>query len=258
MSVAGSLAQVVSATPRYAISVEPSDEALIMSPDDLCDESIITAAISQSEQEYGVAKHSHAARIWLFSLMGSVCNPAVAAMIHGDDIIDLDLRTGTLFRREDSTYWFGFRPQNPAESYAASARHLASNLKPLINKLCEVYAMRPAPLWAIVADGLVQPAMSAGNEEFEQLKALHIARELHRGICEVAEVKIPRPHFVDVVDEDVVPLDLTTKQEPEFLAAYRSSCCMIYRSPHSDYCVSCPKRPRAQRDAAIVASAQFF
>ncbi|AKK05570.1 FhuF 2Fe-2S C-terminal domain [Corynebacterium mustelae] len=241
--------------PRYAPCIQVHNNAAIP-PDYLATDNVISAAIAQSTQLFKLDNPRHAAQVWLFSLMGSVAAPAIATMVCTDSCIDMGLDSGILFNRDDGLgYWFGFRPQSDAEGYKESGARLAATLTPIIDCICAVTKMRPAPLWAVVGDGVIQPAVDAGNEEFEQLRAIHIAQQLHLGLAEAAPVKIPQPRFEQIVDGGIVPL--VVGEEPDYLLAHRTSCCMIYHGADSNYCTSCPHQPKEQRLAGLVQAAQF-
>ncbi|MDO5098908.1 MAG: (2Fe-2S)-binding protein [Corynebacterium sp.] len=249
------LEHMVAHFPRYAPCIDQAGN----SPVELAylsTEEAIAAAIAQSSRLFKLDNPRHAAQVWLFSLMGSVAAPAIATMVLTDSCIDVGLDSGILFNRDDNSgYWFGFRPQSDAADYQQSGEHLAATLAPVIDTICSVADMRPAPLWAVVGDGVIQPAVDAGNEEFEQLRALDIAQQLHQGLVNVAPVKIPEPRFEQIADGEVIPI--VAGEEPDYLLAHRSSCCMIYHSADADYCTSCPHQPKEQRIAGLVQAAQY-
>lgn len=214
-------------------------------------------AIAQSKAMFKLADDRHAAQLWLFSLIGSVAAPSVTTMVLGPVIPHLDLKSGTLFEQEQGNgYWFGFRPKQEAESYQEAGRQLGESVAPIITTICDLTSMRPAPLWAVVADGVVQPAMAAGNEEFEQLQAIDIAHGLHAGVQEMAPVKVPSLRIEQIVDGQLLPL--SPGEEPDFVLAHRSSCCMIFHSPEAGLCASCPHQPKEERLAKLIAVAGGF
>lgn len=217
----------------------------------------VPAAITQSKALFHLDNDRHAAQLWFYSLLGSVTAPAVTAMVCSEEIINLGLDSGVLFNRDEGQgYWFGFRPEQTAASYRAAGKDLGLSIMPIITALCAATGMRPAPLWAVAADGIVQPAMAAGNEEYETDKAVQIARQLHAGVQQATSVKLPALKVEQIVDGAVLPIN--AGEEPEFLIAHRSSCCMIYHSPDADVCTSCPHQPKEQRLASLIAHAEGF
>lgn len=239
---------------RFAPCLECNEQSVI-SVADLC--AAVDASIRQSKVLFKLDDNRHAAQLWLFSFVNSVSAPAVTAMVLSDVTINLGLSTGTLFNRDDGAgYWFGFRPSETATSYVAAGRELGISITPLIQALCSATGVRPAPLWAVVADGVIQPAMAAGNEEFEQAKAIRLAHGLYDGLKEVAPVKLPPPRIEQITNSQVLPL--VAGEEPEFLLAHRSSCCMIYHSPDAEFCTSCPHQPKEQRLARLIAFAEGY
>ncbi|MDO4631491.1 MAG: (2Fe-2S)-binding protein [Corynebacterium sp.] len=241
--------------PRYAPCVD-STLGRHLPATELASEQLISRAIAASRQAFKIPADQFGAQVWLFSLLGSVGSPAMATMVLTDAIIDLDLGSGVVFNRdEDAGYWFGFRPGRSSISYEQAGQHLGESLAPVIATICRLTGMRPAPLWAVVADGVVQPAVGAGNADFEQFKAMAVARAVHRGLQAAAAVKIPPPRFEQIIDDEFAPV---MDEEPEFLVAHRGSCCMIYHGADADYCASCPHVPKKVRLAGIIAAAEKY
>lgn len=217
----------------------------------------VEQAIKQAKALFRLDDDRHAAQLWFYSLLGSVTAPAVTAMVCSEEIINLGLDSGVLFNRDEGQgYWFGFRPEATVSSYHAAGKNLGLSITPIIAALCAATGMRPAPLWAVAADGVIQPAMAAGNDEYETNKAVQIARELHAGLQQATSVKLPPLRVEQIVDGAVLPIN--DEEEPEFLIAHRSSCCMIYHSPDAGVCTSCPHQPKEQRLALLIAYAEGF
>lgn len=217
----------------------------------------VEQAIKQAKALFRLDDDRYGAQLWFYSLLGSVTAPVVTAMVCGEEIINLGLDSGVLFNRDEGQgYWFGFRPEEIVSSYQESGKNLGLSITPIITALCALTGMRPAPLWAVATDGIIQPAMAAGNEEYETGKAIDIAHELHAGLQQATSVKLPTLRVEQIVNGAVLPI--SDGEEPEFLIAHRSSCCMIYHSPDAGVCTSCPHQPKEQRLARLIAHAEGF
>ncbi len=252
---------------RFRPSLDPSvSQGNVVDVAQLYSDDTVKTAIAASQHIFGVPTDKHAAQLWLFSLLGDALNPSVTAMVSFDVVPLLDIRQSTVFHRDDTGYWFGFHPHVRAHSVRESGRALALSVAPLIATVCRVSAMRPAPLWAVVVDALVQPAMAAGNEDFETLKALGVARELAAGLQEGVEslrgdlagykAGIPHHHFEQICDGYFAPID--AEIEPDYVVAHRVSCCMIYHSPTAGKCTSCPHQDKDVRKNALIAASESF
>ncbi|AZA09528.1 (2Fe-2S)-binding protein [Corynebacterium pseudopelargi] len=274
---------------RFSPSINPdaSDPAGVVAMDcaQLGQQACVDAAIAQCRSIFSLDKPKHTAQLWLYTLLGDLAAPSVHLMVEEDVVPDLDLRSGELFRR-DGDFWFGFRPLRQAGSVEASARGLGLSLAGLVAGLCSHLDLRPAPLWSVIADGLIQPAVGAGNQAFETARAFEVAQQLREGLLQGAnegaavmsngeaasaagagdgdaarqQVTLP-PLRVDAVEDgQIIQADLqellASGEEPEYLLAHRSSCCMIYHSPNAGVCTSCPHQDREQRIAGQLAALQ--
>ena len=251
------IARAVAGQPQYAPCVDESLGAALPA-EMLASDQVVRRGIATGRQTYKLHEDRFGAHMWLFSLTWSVVAPSVVAMVLTEEIPDLDLSSGLVFQRDEGEgYWFGFRPGRRAESYAASGRHAGESFAPIIATLCRVAKVRPAPLWAVVADGMVQPAVGAGNEHFEQDRAIMVASEIHQGLQQVADVRLPPLRFEQVCDDQVVPVR-PGDAEPDYLVVHRSSCCMVFHGDDAGYCAPCPHVPKKKRIAGIIAAASQY
>lgn len=252
---------------RFRPSLDPSvSQGNVVDVAQLYSDDTVKTAIAASQHIFGVPTDKHAAQLWFFSLLGDALNPSVTAMVSIDVVPLLDIRQSTVFHRDDTGYWFGFRPHVCADSVRESGRALAVSVAPLIVAICRLTGMRPAPLWAVVADAAVQPAIAVGNDDFETARALDTARELVAGLREgvdslggdVAEFKaaIPQHNFEQICDGCFAPIDPGV--EPDYVVAHRVSCCMINHSPTAGKCTSCPHQDKDVRKNALIAASESF
>ncbi|QGY55063.1 hypothetical protein CpMB16_04180 [Corynebacterium pseudotuberculosis] len=251
------LDRVCAEHPRLLPSVTPAHQRITFS--ELCSPPAVRDALTAAKDIFKLAAPKHCGQLWLYTLMGDIVSPSVMTMVTEDIAVNLEPDSGVLFRRDDtelaSGYWYGWRPLTVAESYRSASASLGKALGPLVETLCQEAGLRPAPLWAVIADGLVQPAMSAGNDELETHRALNIAIELIAGLNEGADAAVPAVRIEQIVNGQFCPLG---EEEPDYLVAHRSSCCMIFHSPIADMCTSCPHQRKNEREAALVAASEFF
>ncbi|WP_280418148.1 (2Fe-2S)-binding protein [Nocardia carnea] len=103
-------------------------------------------------------------------------------------------------------------------------RALRATLSTVIDRIAAVSGVRTPALWAVVTDVVASWAVDARAPEIGQ----RLAAELGPGL--------PAPRFIDVAGRIFVR---------------RASCCLVYEAPGCEKCVSCPKRPPAERAALL-------
>ncbi len=273
--------------PRMSAEVEAPEGARWWSGGDaralLCDGDFLRARVAASRELYPMPEADETGRgglpgdtrfqiqVWWYSTCNSWLGPAAASIV----VQGRAPRPGwdglTVFRRDD--YWLGYAADrftdlgadaglepgdaDTADGVRAYGRAVGEMLEPVVEAIGAELGVRPAPLWAIAADGLAGAAVAAGNEMMEPWAGALVGTWLVEGLAEVG--RVPAPRFVDVEPgagpEGVAPTDLEAAAEGE-MADFdvvthleRTSCCMIYRSPKAGLCVSCPRRPAEERRA---------
>ncbi|MGY1988110.1 (2Fe-2S)-binding protein [Blastococcus sp. SYSU DS0669] len=108
------------------------------------------------------------------------------------------------------------------------ATGLRETLSAVIPALAEAGAMRPRPLWAIATDSLANGLLTLGRALGDVAAVTALAVPLAGAVGP----PLPAPRYVDV---DGV------------LFTSRASCCLVDRLPHGATCLSCPRRPPAER-----------
>lgn len=258
-----SLEQLGASIPRFLPSIQPKtesefDPALgqpgILDLGTLANAPTLRRAVEYGSQCFQIEKAKHCAHLWLYSLLGDFAAPAANIMVRYQVFPLLDADSGILFCRESGGYWFGFQPHQTANDAVMVGQSLARTMSPIIESLCATFDMRPAPLWALVTDGIVQPLLGAGNDDFEQLLAIDMATQAVDGIQQVCGIA-PQSRFAVIEDGQVFDYE-DNGDDPEFVFAHRSSCCMIYHSPQAGMCTSCPHQGREERLAKLVEVAQ--
>ncbi|MFI1459795.1 (2Fe-2S)-binding protein [Nocardia carnea] len=101
---------------------------------------------------------------------------------------------------------------------------LRATLATVIDRLAAVSGVRAPALWAVVTDVVASWAVDARAPEIGQRLAAELGPAL------------PAPRFVDIAGRTFVR---------------RASCCLVYEAPRCEKCVSCPKRPPAERAALL-------
>lgn len=245
--------QLASQHARFAVCFDPSlnPGAEELGVDKLCE--LIPAAVEHGQQAFELENPRHSAQLWLYSFLGDVLSPAMHVMVGEQVYPDLSGGANELFLRQDD-FWFGYAPKTTVDTPREAGAALARLLMPVVEKLGTAAGLKPAPAWAVVADGVVQPAVAMGNEEFETQRAMDCARDVLAGIEDVAGVRLPAPRFEQILDQQMLPIE---DEEPEYLVAHRCSCCMIYHSPKAGLCTSCPHQEKDVRINALIAAAEY-
>ncbi|WP_346621405.1 (2Fe-2S)-binding protein [Blastococcus montanus] len=92
--------------------------------------------------------------------------------------------------------------------------------------------MRPRPLWAIATDSLANGLLALGRALGDVAAVTALAGPLATAVGP----PLPVPRYVDVAGA-------------RFTA--RVSCCLMDRLPHGATCLSCPRRPAAERQILL-------
>lgn len=219
----GLWSRVLAQYPLFADTLVPGPGARVISADDLADPGLVSGAVATGQRIFGIAQPKHAGQLWFYSLCNAMVAPSVYAMVEFDCVPSLDLSQANLHAVDD--YWFGFSTEaflDPGD-YRRAGVEFGRSIAPVIQTLCAVTDLRPAPLWAVAGDCLAIAAMQAGEEAFEEDLGREVATMLIDGLSTSASV--PAPRFTG---------------EGKYR---RASCCMIYHSPRADMCTSCPQLP---------------
>ena len=265
--------QLLAEYPRFLTALEPAEHSRTLSLDELADPALLDRAVVAAGEIFGVTDPRHAGQLWWFSAVNSLVAPAVTMMVEFDRVPGLDLATGRIFLRDPADrcedpgagYWIGFTPgefsAGSEKAHRAAGEDFARSVRPVLSELSRVAGIRPAPLWAVTADGMAQAAVEAGNGAFDPYLGVRVALRLVSGLASAApeDVVVPAPRFLDISDGAVIPTDMdavSAEEDPEDVhtVVRRASCCMIYRSPTSGKCLSCPKQDPAERERKLIAA----
>ncbi|MBP3088978.1 (2Fe-2S)-binding protein [Corynebacterium sp. sy017] len=263
-NLAQELDRLVLDYPRFSPCLVVSESSQIISAQQLLSSEALADIATACADIFHLEQLKHQLHLWLYTFLNDVLSPALYVMIRSETIPAIDFSddahsAALLFRRDAQGFWFGLRPQAQARDYEDMGMGIARSFAPIIAKICEHSGMRPAPLWALVADAVVQSSIASANEELETAKALRAIPQILAGIQRHSAWPLPTPRFAELIDDTIVELAEThdVAAAPDVLVAHRSSCCMIYHSPEIAKCVSCPHQEKQQRYARIIAAYEY-
>jgi ferric iron reductase protein FhuF len=167
------------------------------------------------------------ATVWWYSASSVLLTPPLAGLVTGRPLSG---------RLEDTTLHVLAGGLPVAAVVAAPATHLAAELRDSLAAVVAAVAaagrMRERPLWAIATDSIANRLLALGRAAGDVGAATASAAPLARAIG----VPLPVPRYVDVAGQ----------RFPR-----RVSCCLLYRVPREPLCVSCPRRPAAEREILL-------
>lgn len=121
---------------------------------------------------------------------------------------------------------------------------ITAHFAPAVALLCTELGCKERPLWLFVADGL------AGTLAWTQLEQAHPASRVAIEAELDGLVRAPRsPLFA----RQIGLFELTFRDQPR-LHYDRATCCYWYKTEDArgDCCATCPRRPKAERDALLL------
>lgn len=113
-----------------------------------------------------------------------------------------------------------------------AAEQLRVSLAAVVAAVAEAGTMRERPLWAIATDSIANRLLALGRAVGEVERATALAAPLAAAVGR----PLPVPRYVDVAGARFTR---------------RASCCLLYRVPGEPLCVSCPRRPAAERQMLL-------
>jgi hypothetical protein len=167
------------------------------------------------------------ATVWWYSVSAVLLTPSLAGLVTGRSLSG---------RLADTTLSMlaGDRPVAAVVTASGGdlAEELRTSLAAVIAAVADAGRMRERPLWAIATDSLANRLLALGRALGDVDAATAPAADLARAIG----VPLPVPRYVDVAGTRFTR---------------RVSCCLLYRVPHEPLCVSCPRRPAAERQILL-------
>lgn len=214
---------LLTATPGTA----PVRAALIMDRDWLRAQLALRARFWDTGDEHVVAT------LWWYSASHYLVTPTVAALLVTGRAVSPALEDLVLHQFPDGIVGGTASKALLSGDVPAVARALRAMLTAAIGAVSAFTKPGNAPLWALATDGLAERLLFFGQALRRTAQARRLAEQLSAGIG----APLLAPRYVDVSDP--------AGRARTFLQ--RSSCCLLFRVPGQDLCLSCPRRPTAQR-----------
>jgi hypothetical protein len=164
------------------------------------------------------------ATVWWYSASSVLVTPALAGLVTG---VPLSARLADT----SVSILPGLLPAAAVAARGGSgdlAGDLRESLAAVTAAVAEAGRMRERPLWAIATDSLANRLLALGQEVGDVDRATALAVPLASAVGP----PLPVPRFVDVGTSRFVR---------------RASCCLLDRLPGMPTCISCPRRPPAER-----------
>ena len=181
--------------------------------------------------------------LWWYSASSTLTGIPIATALVTGVAAHPGLGDAVAFLRDDG-YLGGITASSGlpvTEGLSELAAEMAAALTPIVDALAAVSGVRHAAMWAITTDSIANRALDAGTACGDRVRGSIFARGLVDALRH-AGVVLPDPRFVDV---RAGTLSCRFTQ--------RASCCLIYETPGSGKCVSCPRRPAEDRLRGLAA-----
>lgn len=196
--------------------------------------------VADTGRRWGSADARVNGTLWWYSASSTLVEPPLTTALATGFAAHPRLTGATAFLRPDG-YFGGMTSTSyipVREALSELATELTATLTDLIGALTETSGVRPRALWAIVTDSVANRALDAGDACGDRRIGSAFAHRLLDDMRQ-AGAPVPLPRFVDVEG---------SRRPKRF--TQRASCCLIYEVGQSK-CVSCPKRPPADRLAGL-------
>ena len=181
--------------------------------------------------------------LWWYSASSTLTGIPIATALVTGVAAHPGLGDAVAFLRDDG-YLGGITASSGlpvTEGLSELAAEMAAALTPIVDALAAASGVRHAAMWAIATDSIANRALDAGTACGDRVRGSIFARGLVDALRH-AGVVLPDPRFVDV---GAGTLSSRFTQ--------RASCCLIYETPGSGKCVSCPRRPAEDRLRGLAA-----
>ncbi|MGO4612843.1 (2Fe-2S)-binding protein [Nocardia sp. 2YAB30] len=182
----------------------------------------LAARIAEMGRSWGTASPRIAGTLWWCMVASALVEGIARAYAHGEqapdaalDRLDCEVRSDGGVERVHS---------RSADEPVGRATALGETLAAVIAPVAEVSGAGVPSLWAIAADAIGNRALDAGSPDVGARLAAEIGG------------KLPAPRFVEIGGRTFVR---------------RISCCLVFELPGCEMCISCPKRPAAERNALL-------
>ena len=220
--VTGPQAEVAARIPgAAAFGLVPPPDAVPVPAERLADPRWLGNLLAARATRAGAARVH--ATVWWYSASAVLLGPVLAGLAAGRPLSA---------RPADTTVFLGPGGLPVAAVSAVAGGEPADGLREcltaVVPALAGVAGMRPQPLWAIATDSLAGGLLGLGRA----LGNVPGVTALAAPLAAAVGAPLPAPRYVDVAGA-------------RFTA--RVSCCLVDRLPHGTTCLSCPRRPPAER-----------
>jgi ferric iron reductase protein FhuF len=226
--VEGPQTAVAAAVPgAAALGLVPPPGAALLPASSLADAGWTAARLAARALTRATDDRRVLATVWWYSASSVLLTPALAGLVTGaplsarlEDTVLSALSGGQLVAATSSA-------RGPA-ALADLGAELRTSLGAVVSAVARAGAMRERPLWAIATDSIANRLLALGRALGEVGPATALAAPLAAAVGP----PLPVPRFVDVGGARFTR---------------RASCCLLYRLPFEPLCLSCPRRPTAER-----------
>ena len=208
---------------------------------------VLAARVSRQ----GTADRRVLATVWWYSLSAVLLTPPLAGLATGSplsarlDDTSLYLLTGGRPVAAASSAAFagpecsavdgsggGLPVGRPGSLPYGVGQELRTALGAVVAAIAEAGGARERPLWAIAADSIAGRLLALGQALGTVPEVTALAGPLGAAVGP----PLPGPRYVDVAGARFV---------------HRVSCCLLYRVPAEQMCLSCPRRPPVERNVLL-------
>jgi ferric iron reductase protein FhuF len=167
------------------------------------------------------------ATVWWYSVSAVLVTPALAGLATG---VPLSARLADT----SLSFLSGGLPVAAVSSAPGTdlAGELRESLAAVVAAVAAAGRMRERPLWAIATDSIANRLLALGRALDDVPRVTALAAPLAAAVG----ARLPAPRYVDV-------------RGTRFTR--RASCCLLYRVPSEPLCISCPRRPPAERQILL-------
>ncbi|RZS34655.1 FhuF-like iron-sulfur protein [Herbihabitans rhizosphaerae] len=193
----------------------------------ITDASWLDAQLDAARRRYRFAQRDALGVLWWYSASSVLLGPVISSLGQGDSAADPGLAATTLYLHPDGRVLDARSDSVCPDDHAKLGPAIADSLRDSIDAVVAASGAHTRALWAIASDSLGNRLLWADRRDLAEPLALAIGPEL------------PRPRYVEVGGTHVVR---------------RNSCCLVYRSPGTAKCASCPRQHPDERAARLRAA----
>ena len=215
-----------------ALGLLPPPSAEAVPATCLADPAWTADLLAACEPGQGTGDRRVLATVWWYSASTVLLTPSLAGLVTG---VPLSARLA------DTSLWMLAGGLPVAAVARAGSRDLGGDLRDSLGAavaaIAEAGRMKKRPLWAIATDSLANRLLSLGRA----LGDVPAVTALAAPLAAAVGAPLPAPRYVDVGGTRFTR---------------RASCCLLYRVPHQPMCISCPRRPPAERRILLEGAAR--